>query len=112
MTRLRFVPRPAARHLPAARGGVAAALRARGRTVLPLVRRGASLGAAVPLLRERPERAEALRRWASAEPVFLPGILGRGPVRHAAAIRASLAMFDRLRRGGTFLAELERRLRA
>jgi hypothetical protein len=44
--------------------------------------------------------------------VFVPGMLGGGPRAHAAAIRASLRMFARLRAGGALLDEFERRLGA
>jgi hypothetical protein len=101
----------AARYLPPASPGLVRALRRRGREVWPLRRRGADLGHAVPLPFAPPTPAVAQQRWRAAEPVFLPGMLGAAPQRHAAAIAASLRMFDRLRRGGSLLTELERRLR-
>ncbi len=88
------------------------ALRARGREVVPLRRRGADLGYAVVVDRSLPGPALARRRWRAGEAVFLPGILGAGPQRHAAAIEASRRMFDRLRAGGAFLDELGDRLAA
>lgn len=88
------------------------ALRARGREVWPLLRRGADLGFAVPLDRTPPSLARALDAWHASEGVFLPGILGDAPRRHAAAITASLRMFDRLRAGGSLLEEFERRVGA
>jgi hypothetical protein len=102
---------PTARHLRPAANDVAAALRRRRREVWPLVRRGADLGFAVTLARTVPSPAAALAAWRASEAVFLPGLLGDGPARHRAAIERSLAMFDRLRAGGTLLAEFERRLR-
>ncbi|MBL9078906.1 MAG: hypothetical protein JNL08_15475 [Planctomycetes bacterium] len=101
-----------ARHLAAGADGTARALRRRGRAVWPLRRRDADLGFAVAVDRTPPDAARALARWQRSEAVFLPGMLGQGPARHAAAIAATLRMFDRLRRGGAFLAELDRRLRA
>ncbi len=101
----------AARHLPAGADDVARALRRRGRAVWPLRRRGADLGFAVTVERAIPGYREALRRWQRSEPVFLPGILDRGPAQHAGAIAATLRMFDRLRRGANFLDEIDRRLR-
>lgn len=111
-TSLGFVPPLCARHLPPERLGVAPALRRRGRPVLALRRRGADLGAVLPLRREPLTTAAALVRWNSSEAVFLPGMLGAGPARHAAAIAATLRMFDRLRDGARFLDELETRLAA
>lgn len=100
----------AARHLRTDAVAVAQALRRRHREVWPLRRRGADLGFAVTVERRLPLPQEALARWQRSEPVFLPDVLGRGPQRHAAAIRASLRMFDRLRRGARFFDEIERRL--
>lgn len=100
----------AARHLAPTDRPLAAALRARGRRVHPLRRRGADLGFAVELPRRRPSPAQALARWRAAEPVFLPGVLGAAARGHAAAIRSCLRMFDRLRAGGRFVDELARRL--
>ena len=100
----------AARHLAPGRTAIVRALRARGRAVWPLQRRGADLGFAVEVDRTPPSAAQARARWRAAEPVFLPGMLGAGPRRHAAAIGSCLRMFARLRRGGSFVGELERRL--
>lgn len=85
-----------------------------------LRRRDAELGHAVVVHRQPPTAAQAARLWAAAEPVFLPGVLGDGPARHADAIALSLAMFDRLRvaacdprlqqRPTALLTELEQRL--
>lgn len=91
---------------------MAKALRARGREVWPLRRRGADLGYAVPVERELPSISLAARLWRAAEGVFLPGMLGDGPARHRTAIEATLASFDRLRAGGTLLDEFERRIGA
>lgn len=102
----------AARHLHAQAADVARALQQRGRAVWPLRRRGADLGFAVAVSRTPPDRGTAAARWRAAEPVFLPGVLGEGPERHRAHIDECLRMFDRLRRGGSFMRELERRLHA
>jgi len=100
----------AARHLALADAALVRPLRARGRFVHALRRRGAELGFAVELDRTPPTDDEAKRRWRAGEPVFLPGVLGDAPARHAPAIRSCLSMFDRLRAGGRFVDELERRL--
>jgi len=100
-----------ARHLHPADRQLVPALRRRGREVWPLVRRGADLGFVVAVDRRPLPIAASKRRWDRSEAVFLPGILGDAPARHAAAITASLRMFDRLRRGANFLGELDRRLR-
>lgn len=100
----------AARHLPTAEAPLLRALRARGRKVHALRRRGAVLGHAVEVDRARPSAAAAKARWDAGEPVFLPGILGDAPARAGAAIADCLRMFDRLRRGGSFLDELEARI--
>jgi hypothetical protein len=99
-----------ARHLAPGATDLVRALRARGRGVHALIRRGADLGFAVEVDRSPPSPAAALARWRAAEPVFLPGILGQRPLRWAGAIDRSLRMFDRLRNGGTLLDELEPRL--
>lgn len=102
----------AARHLRPGQEKVAAALTRRGRLVWPLRRRGAELGFAVEVSRCWPTLAAAQRRWRDASPLFLPAALGDAPERFAAPIAGCLRMFDRLRRGGRFLDELERRLHA
>jgi hypothetical protein len=99
-----------ARHLAEADAPLLRALRARGRKVHALRRRGAVLGHAVEVDRTPPPPAQCKARWDAGEPVFLPGILGDAPARHDAAIRGCLRMFDRLRRGGSFLDELEARI--
>jgi hypothetical protein len=103
---------PQARLLPAGADAdrLARAWRARGRTVLPLRRRGVDFGHVVRVGAAPPDTAAAARLWRAGEAVFLPGVLGDGPRRHAAAIARSLAMFERLRRGGRFLDELEHAL--
>jgi len=101
-----------ARHLRPGNAFVASALRRRGRAVWPLRRRGADLGYAVEVVRGRPAAAAAGARWRAAEAVFVPGVLGAGLRRWRPAIAASLAMFDRLRGGGSLLPEFERRLAA
>jgi hypothetical protein len=99
-----------ARHLRPGAHDVASALRRRAREVWPMRRRGADLGFAVPVSRTMPSRRVAETMWRDAEPVFLPGMLGTAPRRYGAAIRQSLAMFDRLRAGGALLDEIEPRL--
>lgn len=99
-----------ARHLAPSNRALLPALRARGRAVWPLRRRGADLGYAVEVDRQPKSAAQHRATWDAAEPVFLPGVLGDRPARFAAAIDASLRMFDRLRRGGGFVEEFERRL--
>lgn len=99
-----------ARHLAPKQNDLVAALRRRGRAVWPLHRRGADLGFAVEVDRTPPSRDQALARWRAGEAVFLPGVLGRAPQQAEAEVTASLRMFDRLRRGGRLLDELERRL--
>lgn len=104
------MPVHSARHLASSEPDVAAALHRRGRAVFPMMRRGAVLGYAVVVHRRQPDVRTQQRLWGAAEPVFLPGVLGDGPQRHADAIDAALQMFDRLRDGGDFLDELEARL--
>ncbi len=99
-----------ARHLRPESQALVRALRQRGRQVWPLRRRGANLGYAVEVHRTFPSLPQAQRTWRAGAPVFLPGVLGEAPTRHAAAIGNSLRMFDRLRRGGRFVDALERRL--
>ncbi len=77
---------------------------------MPLRRRGVDFGHVLPLHRAPLRPAAIAATWRAAEPVFLPGLLGDAPYRQRTRIAASLRMFDRLRRGGDFLAELERRL--
>jgi hypothetical protein len=99
-----------ARHLRPDSPELVRALRARGRAVWPLRRRGADLGHAVERHRTFPTWAKAQAAWNASEPVFLPGVLGDAPSRFAAPIAQCRRMFDRLRRGGKFVDELERRL--
>ena len=99
-----------ARHVHPGADDVVRALRRRKRAVWPLRRRGADLGYAVAVTRELPSREQALARWCASEPVFAPGILGRGLLPHAKAIAASLRLFDRMRAGGSFVDEIERRI--
>ena len=100
----------AARHLRPAQKNLVPLLRRRGRDVWPLHRRGADLGFVVAMDRTAKSLDALQQRWNHSEPVFLPGILGNGPSRHERAIRASLAMFERLRAGAPFLDEIERRV--
>jgi len=109
-TSLHFVPSGNARHLAPGAHATVRALRARGRAVWPLRRRGADLGFAVETVRKAPTLEEARRRWADAEAVFLPGMLAPRLAAAAPHVRSCLAMFDRLRKGARFLDELDRRL--
>jgi hypothetical protein len=101
---------PTARLLPPEATALARAHARRGRPCQPLHRRGAALGLVQPLARTPTDQRAALRRWAASEPVFLPGLLAARLPQSAPHIEASLRMFDRLRRGGSLLAELARRL--
>ncbi|MCA8956919.1 MAG: hypothetical protein KDC87_12650 [Planctomycetes bacterium] len=84
-------------------------LQQRGATLGPLRRRGHHLGFLVR--RAVPEQPEDLAPlWAADLPIHLPGVLAGGLEVFAEDIAASLAMFDRLRRGRRFLDELARRL--
>jgi hypothetical protein len=74
-----------------------------------LERRGTRHGRLISPPRVTPSSAERAQRWAADEPVFLPGILR--PQRQAPALRASLALFERLRAGANFQSEVRRRLR-
>ena len=100
----------AARHLRPGNPDLVKALRARGRAVWPLRRRGADLGYAVPVHRTPPTPAAAERAWRAAEPVFVPAMLGGAERGFTAAIGESLRMFARLRAGGGLADEFERRL--
>lgn len=100
----------AARHLHPTAAELLPALRRRRREVWPLRRRGADLGHAVVVDRTPPTPREAAQRWCDAEAVFLPGMLGDRPRQFAAPIASSLAMFERLRRGGALIDELTQRL--
>lgn len=99
-----------ARLLPPRCAALARQWRRRGRAAFALRRRGVDFGHVVAIDRTAADPTASVRAWRQGEPVFLPGVLGAGPARHAAAIGATLRMFDRLRRGGDFLHELERRL--
>ncbi len=101
---------PSARHLRPGAPDIVRALQRRQREVWPLRRRGADLGFAVVTDRSLPAEGHARRLWRNAEAVFLPGVLAAQLPPQRAAIRATLAMFERLRQGGRFLDELEARL--
>lgn len=75
---------------------------------LTLARRGTRHGRFVPAPRRGLAPEEIERRWARDEPIFLPGVLRPAPA--AAAVRATLALFERLRRGASFEREVRRRL--
>lgn len=101
-----------ARHLEAREVDLADSLRARGREVWPLRRRGAELGQAVTVSRAPLDACAEERRWRAAEPVFLPGVLGDVEVAWEDDIGSCLSMFDRLRAGDSdLLDELEERLK-
>jgi len=102
---------PLQEYLPPGRRG------ARLRSAVALERRGVRHGAVREVARPaavEPAREELRRRarerWAAAQPIHLPGALARRLGRHARAIRASLALFERLSRGADFQDELWARL--
>ena len=99
-----------ARHLDSHAHSVAQSLRRRGREVWPLRRRDADLGQVVSTHRELPDAQTESKLWRAGEPIFLPSIIGDSTTRYAKEIRSGLQMFDRLRAGGEFLAEIEARL--
>ena len=99
-----------ARHLDSDAHSVAQSLRRRGREVWPLLRRDADLGQVVSTHRDLPDARTESVLWRAGEPIFLPSIIGRATTRYAKEIRSGLEMFDRLRAGGEFLAEVEARL--
>jgi hypothetical protein len=109
--KLRYIAPFPARHLAPSQRSLLPALRARGRAVHVLTRRGVDLGCALPLSRRSPSSAEARARWAAAEAVFLPGVVARRLPPFAAAIARTLQMFARLRAGRRLLDELDVRLR-
>lgn len=84
---------------------------------LALVRRGVRHGhvgigprpRAVDLA-DRDLSADATARWQVAEPIHLPRALAASVKARRAEVRASLALFERLRRGASFQDELWARL--
>src|SRR5688572_9752968 len=56
--------------------------------------------------RLRAEAAAALASWPQAKAIHLPGALAQTLKRHAGHVRASLELFERLRRGASFQDEL------
>ena len=105
-----LLAQPHARLLPLESRKLAEAWRDYGRTCFPLRRRGVEFGHIVTQRAVLPTLRAAFERWQRADAVHLPGILGDAPQRHAEAIAACRSMFDRLRRGGSFLDELEARI--
>jgi hypothetical protein len=75
-----------------------------------LRRRGVLHGRFLPAGRAPLAEEELARRWASDRPVFLPGVLRGTLAAHARAMRSTLALFERLRRGASFEREVRRRL--
>jgi hypothetical protein len=75
---------------------------------LTLARRGTRHGHFVPAPRSSLDPREIARRWERDEPIFLPGVLR--PAQAAPALHATLASFERLRRGASFEREVRRRL--
>ncbi len=74
-----------------------------------LARRGVRHGAVLESERsclpdlDSPElQAEVRRRWDAAHPIHLPGVLRAGLARQRAAVRSTLELFERLRRGASF----------
>lgn len=78
--------------------------------LVSLHRRGTRHGRLRPAPSAAPEGHERARRWEADEPILLPGILRSTLARHAAPIRASLALFERLRNGASFQDEVRERL--
>jgi hypothetical protein len=66
--------------------------------------------AAPPDLESRGVRTSVAADWSAARPIHLPGVLTSGLRTRGGAIRASLALFDRLRRGASFQDALWKRL--
>ena len=74
---------------------------------LALVRRGEHHGFALEEGRPAaPERADVSARWSDARPVHLPGALTEPAAGLQDEIRATLALFARMRRGGEFQDEV------
>ncbi len=103
--------------MSAVREGQASRHRRRARGMLALRRRGVFHGR-FPAPERGPEDLWTRRgflaacedRWALDRPVILPGALARGLRRFRGEVRASRAMFERLRGGASFGAEVRRRL--
>lgn len=110
LTPHRPIAQPYARLLAPHKAAIAAAWRRRGREPMELRRRGVDFGWILEIHRRAPSASAIARAWRAGEGVFLPGLLGDEPQRWTAAITATLQMFDRLRAGGDYLAELEARL--
>lgn len=79
-------------------------------TPIRLRRRGTSHGRLRPAARVSLEPGERAARWAADRAILLPGALRPTLARRATAIRASLALFERLRRGANFQEEVRARL--
>jgi len=77
---------------------------------VPLRRRGVLHGRFRPAARVLPDGAEVEARWDSDRPIFLPDLLRANVAREGRAIRATLALFERLRRGASFQEEVGARL--
>jgi hypothetical protein len=60
--------------------------------------------------RLRAEAAAALASWPQAKAILLPGAIAARLQRHASDVRATLALFERLRRGASFQDALWARL--
>lgn len=88
--------------------------RARAGAAAPVVlqRRGLRHGRFRPAAHAALDEAEIARRWAADEAILLPGVLGPGLAGARASVRATLALFERLRRGASFEREVRRRLAA
>ena len=77
---------------------------------VPLRRRGVHHGRFRPAARVLLDGAEVEARWDADRPIFLPGLLRASVAREGRAIRATLALFERLRRGASFQDEVGARL--
>jgi len=81
-----------------------------GGAALTLRRRGVAHGRSRPRDRQGLADHELEARWADARPLLLPGALRDSLPAQRGAVRASLALFERLRRGASFQDEVRARL--
>lgn len=78
--------------------------------VLTLRRRGTHHGRHRPVARGFPAPSEVERRFAADQAVLLPGVLVPDLARQRRAIRSTLELFERLRRGAEWQPEVRKRL--
>ncbi|MCK6446811.1 MAG: hypothetical protein L6Q99_10500 [Planctomycetes bacterium] len=77
---------------------------------LRLERRGAKLGAVQEICDVACGDEELERRWSTDRPIILRGLLSPGLGKQRAALRRTLAFFERVRGGETFQDEVWKRL--